>query len=84
MSERFRDCSTRTALVGFRIWALGRALLLQALAGFVSVGVPRAFLEVTATNEPAVRMYRAIGFRSYKTIYRAVKLPQPEAVAVGL
>ncbi|MCI0701358.1 MAG: GNAT family N-acetyltransferase [Planctomycetia bacterium] len=63
---------------------LGRALLLQALAGFISVSVPRAFLEVTATNEPAVRMYRAIGFRSHKTIYRAVKLPHPEAVAVGL
>jgi GNAT superfamily N-acetyltransferase len=63
---------------------LGRALLLQALAGFVSVGVPRAFLEVTAANEPAVRMYRAVGFRAYKTLYRAVELPHPDAVGVGL
>jgi len=63
---------------------LGRALLLQALVGFRSVGVPRAFLEVTANNEPAVRMYRTIGFRSYKTLYRAVELPRPEPVAVGL
>ena len=63
---------------------LGRALLMQALVGFASVGVPRAFLEVTATNDPAVRLYRAAGFRAYKTLYRAVQLPHPDAVAVGL
>ena len=63
---------------------LGRALLLQALAGFASVGVPRAFLEVTATNLPAVRMYRSVGFRAYKTHYRGVELPQPDIVGVGL
>jgi ribosomal protein S18 acetylase RimI-like enzyme len=63
---------------------LGRALLLKALTGFASVGVPRAFLEVTATNEPAVRLYRSVGFRAYKTIYRAVELPQTDAVGVGL
>src|SRR5262249_2535649 len=63
---------------------LGRALLLKALAGFASVGVPRAFLEVTATNEPAVKMYRSVGFRAYKTLYRAVELPHPDTVAVGL
>jgi ribosomal protein S18 acetylase RimI-like enzyme len=62
---------------------IGRALLLRALAGFAAAGVRRAFLEVTAKNEPAVRMYRAIGFRSYKTIYREVEvhLPTPETEA---
>ena len=63
---------------------LGRALLLRALAGFVSVGVPRAFLEVTATNAPAVRMYRSVGFRAFKTLYRGVELPAANAVSVGL
>jgi ribosomal protein S18 acetylase RimI-like enzyme len=63
---------------------LGRALLLRALAGFMAVGVSRAFLEVTATNEPAVRMYRSVGFRAYKTLYRGVELPQPDPVGVGL
>lgn len=63
---------------------LGRALLLKALAGFASVGVPRAFLEVTATNGSAVRMYRAAGFRAYKTLYRAVELPDPDPVGAGL
>lgn len=63
---------------------LGRALLLKALAGFASVGVPRAFLEVTATNLPAVRMYRSVGFRAYKTLYRGVEVPQADTVGVGL
>jgi ribosomal protein S18 acetylase RimI-like enzyme len=63
---------------------LGRALLLKALAGFAAAGVPRAFLEVTATNQPAVRLYRSVGFRAYKTLYRTVELPHPDAVAVGL
>jgi ribosomal protein S18 acetylase RimI-like enzyme len=63
---------------------LGRALLFQALAGFASVGVPRAFLEVTATNDPAVRLYRRVGFRAYKTLYRGVELPRPDTVGVGL
>lgn len=63
---------------------LGRALLMQALAGFASVGVPRGFLEVTADNGPAVRLYRTAGFRAHKTLYRAVQLPHPDTVAVGL
>ena len=63
---------------------LGRALLLKALAGFASVGVPRAFLEVTATNAPAVQLYRSVGFRAYKTLYRAVEMPLADALAVGL
>jgi hypothetical protein len=68
----------------FRGLGLGRALLMQALVGFSSVRVPRAFLEVTASNEPAVRMYRSAGFRAYKTLYRAVELPKPDHVGVGL
>jgi ribosomal protein S18 acetylase RimI-like enzyme len=52
---------------------LGRALLLQALHGFVRAGLGRAFLEVTAQNEPAIRLYRDVGFRFRKTIYKAVE-----------
>jgi ribosomal protein S18 acetylase RimI-like enzyme len=63
---------------------LGRALILKALTGFAAVGAPRAFLEVTATNAPAVRLYRSMGFRADKTLYRAVELSEPEAVGVGL
>jgi ribosomal protein S18 acetylase RimI-like enzyme len=51
---------------------LGSALLLQALAGFRQAGLTAAYLEVTATNEGAVRLYRRLGFRCRKTIYKAV------------
>ncbi len=51
---------------------LGRALLVQALHGFRRAGLGRGFLEVTAQNEAAVRLYRGLGFRCRKTIYKAV------------
>jgi ribosomal protein S18 acetylase RimI-like enzyme len=69
---------------------IGRALLLKALAGFKAVGVRRSFLEVTAANVAAVRMYRQLGFRSYKTLYREVEVrpaqpaPAPDPVGVGI
>lgn len=66
----------------FRGRGLGKALLLRALAGFVKCGAKRAYLEVTARNQSAVRMYRSLGFRCTKTVYRAVEAPEP--VAVGL
>ncbi len=72
-------------VAGFRGLGLGRALLLKGLAGFAAVGVQRAFLEVTALNTTALRMYRELGFRSHKTIYRPVeKVPTSEAAPVGL
>lgn len=56
---------------------LGSALLLKALEGFRNSGLKRAFLEVTAQNEGAVRIYRRLGFRSRKTIYKAVETFSP-------
>ena len=64
--------------VGVTPWGrgrgLGRALVQAALAGFREVGLQRATLEVTASNTPAVQMYRDMGFRRVKTSYRAVEL----------
>ncbi|MFO0958036.1 MAG: N-acetyltransferase [Isosphaeraceae bacterium] len=51
---------------------LGRLLVRQALHGFRMAGLRRAFLEVTAENDPAVRLYRTIGFRKAKTLFKAV------------
>ena len=56
---------------------IGGALLLQALHGFRRCGLGRAFLEVTAQNESAVQLYRRLGFRCRKTLYRAVEVPLP-------
>lgn len=50
---------------------LGTVLLLAALAGFRHVGLNWAFLEVTAQNEDAIRLYRRLGFWKAKTVYKA-------------
>jgi len=51
---------------------LGQALLLQALRGMYQSGLGRVVLEVTAQNEAAVRLYRRLGFRRAKVVYKAV------------
>lgn len=52
---------------------LGTALLLKALHGFRDAGLQRGMLEVTAQNTGAVRLYRRIGFRRARTVYKAVE-----------
>jgi len=59
-------------LPAFRGQGLGKALVRRALAGFFQAGLPRAYLEVTAQNEGAVRLYRSVGFKKAKTLYKAV------------
>jgi ribosomal protein S18 acetylase RimI-like enzyme len=51
---------------------LGEALLLRALEGFRNAGLARSFLEVTARNDAAIRLYRRLGFRRCKTLYKAI------------
>jgi ribosomal protein S18 acetylase RimI-like enzyme len=56
----------------YRGIGLGEALVRQALVGFHHAGLRRAYLEVTAENSSAVLLYRAVGFRRSKTLYKAV------------
>ena len=56
----------------YRGLGLGRALVRRALAGFCQAGLQRAYLEVTAENAAAVQLYRDVGFRRAKTLYKAV------------
>lgn len=56
----------------YRCQGLGLALLLKALWGFRQAGLAKGFLEVTAQNEGALRIYHRLGFRRRKTIYKAV------------
>jgi ribosomal protein S18 acetylase RimI-like enzyme len=44
----------------------------RALSGFCRAGLHRAYLEVTAGNDSAIRLYREVGFRRAKTLYKAV------------
>jgi hypothetical protein len=53
---------------------LGTALMRQLLDGFQRVGLERAFLEVTCQNEGAIRLYRRLGFRKARTIYKVVEV----------
>jgi hypothetical protein len=52
---------------------LGRSLLLRALAGFRQAGLHRVYLEVTAQNDAAIRLYRRVGFVTIRTVYKAVE-----------
>ncbi len=51
---------------------LGEALVLLALHGFRAAGLGRGQLEVTGHNDGAIRLYRRLGFRRTKTLYKAV------------
>ncbi|MEZ6100031.1 MAG: GNAT family N-acetyltransferase [Pirellulaceae bacterium] len=52
---------------------IGRALIMQALLGFDDVNLRRVYLEVTARNVGAIRLYRRLGFRQTRTVYKAVE-----------
>lgn len=54
---------------------IGRALVIQALAGYAAKGLHRVSLEVTAVNHPAVELYRSLGFRHLSSSY--LQLPEP-------
>ncbi len=56
----------------YRGIGLGRALVHRALIGFRQAGLDRAYLEVTAENNAAVQLYRTLGFRRARTLYKAV------------
>ena len=68
----------------YRGQGLGTALMLKALAGFAACHAKRASLEVTASNRAAMHIYRSLGFRCAKTVYRSVPLPAAEPFVVGL
>jgi ribosomal protein S18 acetylase RimI-like enzyme len=49
---------------------IGRALVIQALRGFLQCGMACSVLEVTAENEGAVKLYKSIGFEVVEVLYR--------------
>ncbi len=53
---------------------VGTCLILKALWGFREAGLTRAYLEVTARNTRAVRLYRRMGFRRVRTVYKMVEV----------
>lgn len=55
---------------------LGRALVLKSLNGFQLAGMKRVVLEVTASNTAAVELYRSLGFRVMRTMYRVAHVEE--------
>jgi len=53
---------------------LGTVLIHQALCGLRDAGLARVYLEVTAQNEGAVRLYRRLGFATARVLYKAQEL----------
>jgi ribosomal protein S18 acetylase RimI-like enzyme len=53
---------------------LGTILMHRALEGFRRAGLKGAFLEVTAQNEAAIRLYRRLGFIRARTVYKSVEV----------
>lgn len=56
----------------YRGLGLGRALVLKALTGFQQAGFKRVFLEVTANNKRAVKLYRSLGFQLTRTMFNEI------------
>ncbi len=51
--------------------SLGAILVWHSLHGFRQAGLQKVFLEVTAQNTAAIRLYQRLGFRKVKTVYKA-------------
>jgi ribosomal protein S18 acetylase RimI-like enzyme len=54
------------------------------LDGFLGAGLSRGWLEATARNDSAVRLYQRLGFRRRKTLYKAVEIVAQPHVAYSL
>lgn len=59
---------------GHRGRGLGTILLRRSLEGFREAGLKRVGLEVTAKNAGARRLYRRLGFRSVRTVYKTAQV----------
>lgn len=53
---------------------IGSCLMRKALEGFRRAALRRVFLEVTAQNEGAIKLYRRLGFVKARTVYKAVEV----------
>lgn len=59
-------------VTAYRGRGLGTALVLKSLHAFKDAGLALGRLEVTADNAAAVKLYRRLGFRYRKTLYKVI------------
>jgi ribosomal protein S18 acetylase RimI-like enzyme len=67
----------------YRGRGLGEALVIQSLYGIRAAGLHKATLEVTADNYPAIRLYRRLGFRTRRIVYKPLQGPLPLVAEAG-
>jgi RimJ/RimL family protein N-acetyltransferase len=60
-------------VAAYRRDGLGMNLLLRALCGFQQSGCRRVWLEVSAQNNRAIRLYRRVGFTTTKVVYKTAE-----------
>lgn len=73
-SEGFGSIQNLGIVAGHRDRGLGTSLLYRALRGFNQPGIDRVFLEVTAENDGAIRLYQRHGFVVVKTVFKAAEV----------
>lgn len=59
---------------GHRGIRLGTFLIYRAMQGFLDAGLHAGTLEVTAQNTKALRLYKRLGFRVTRTVFKAVEV----------
>jgi mycothiol synthase len=67
---RYGSIQNVGVLPNFRGRGLGTALVRQALLSFAELGLEKAYLEVTAENAGAYRLYERLGFVPVHTARR--------------
>jgi ribosomal protein S18 acetylase RimI-like enzyme len=63
---------------GHRGRGLGSCLIHRSLLGFRQASYTRVYLEVTAQNSGAVRLYRRLGFKQTKVVFKAAEVRDEE------
>ena len=54
----------------YRRMAIGQGLVESALSALSSLSADECFLEVRVSNDPAIELYRKLGFEATRTIAR--------------
>jgi ribosomal protein S18 acetylase RimI-like enzyme len=76
ISEQFGSIQNIGVVPEHRGLGIGRALVMKSLEGFLNARVTRVVLEVTASNVTAVDLYRSLGFRVTRTMYRVAPIEE--------
>ena len=76
LSEQLGSIQNIGVVPEHRGLGLGRALILKSLEGFLLARMKRVVLEVTASNLAAVELYRSLGFRVTRTMFRVAPVEE--------